>query len=145
MDVGIVYQGYASDVTRTCFFHEGSKELVDLRTKVMSLQRQILDLIKPGVKLKDLAIFAKHAIESMGPYTMVHSLGHGLGLEVHECPRLSVKAEPEDILKPGMVITIEPGVYIEGVGGFREEDTVVVTENVFKNFYKNFEFATVKV
>ncbi len=145
MDVGIVYQGYASDMTRTCFFHEGSKELMDLRSKVISLQQQILDFVKPGITTKDLADFAKKEIESMGPYKMVHSLGHGLGLEVHEFPRLSLKAEEETILKPGMVITIEPGIYIEGVGGFREEDTVVVTEKGFKNFYKNFEFATVKV
>lgn len=144
MDVGIVFQGYASDITRTCFFGESTGELLELRNKVISLQKRIVEKVKPGVMTSDLAAYAKSEIEKMGPYKMVHSLGHGLGLEVHEFPRISTKIPEQEILKPGMVITIEPGVYIEGLGGFREEDTLLITENGFKNFYKNFEFATVK-
>jgi Xaa-Pro aminopeptidase len=144
IDVGVMFQGYASDMTRTCFFKQGSQELAKLREELIALQKRILGKLRPGISTKELALYAKNGIETIGPYKMIHSLGHGVGLAVHEFPRLSTKLCDEDVLKPGMVITIEPGIYIEGLCGFREEDTILITENGYKNFYKNFDFATFK-
>lgn len=144
LDVGVMYQGYASDITRTCFYDGALETLRCLREQVIALQRTLVAKVKPGVSTYLLASIAKEQIESLG-HTMLHSLGHGLGLEVHEFPRLAAKQNQDQILQPGMVITIEPGIYIEGLGGFREEDTLLITETGYKNFYKNFEFATVKI
>lgn len=144
MDVGCFYHGYASDMTRTTFFQQANPKLFEIREFLIKLQKNLCRQVKPGVSTLFLAEEARKAIQSYGNFPILHSLGHGIGLSVHEFPRLSSKKSDEILLKPGMVITIEPGIYIEGVGGFREEDTVLVTEEGHYNFYKNFCFDSVK-
>ena len=138
IDVGVMYQNYASDITRTFFYKKSSQKLLKLREQVIHLQKKIVAMVRPGVSIRDLAMYAKNAIENMGPYQFIHSLGHGLGLEVHEMPKFSLQEKEDQKLQPGMVITIEPGVYIEGLGGFRHEDLLVVTQTGCKNLYENF-------
>ena len=144
MDVGCFYHGYASDMTRTTFFKQANPKLFEIREFLIKLQKNLCSQVKPGVSTLFLAEEGRKAIQSYGNFPTLHSLGHGIGLSVHEFPRLSSKKTDEILLKPGMVITIEPGIYIEGVGGFREEDTVLVTEEGHYNFYKNFCFDSVK-
>lgn len=80
-------------------------------------------------------MFKRYDVESY----FVHSLGHGLGLETHEAPRIKFDGPDKDlILKEGMVITIEPGLYKEGLGGIRHEDLIVITKTGYENFYPNY-------
>ena len=137
LDMGVMLQGYASDMTRTfCFEGEFSPRMqlfYDVTTKA---KQAALDLCRAGVKIADLdlaarAVMAEYDVESFYP----HSLGHGVGLEVHELPR--VRKRSEETLQEGMVITIEPGLYEPGIGGVRLEDTVVVTKTGHINFFES--------
>jgi len=129
LDMGCYYHGYASDQTRT--FQVGnqiSKELLKIFQTVYDAQALGMNLVKPGVKAGDIHravadYIADHDFE--GYFT--HGLGHGYGLEIHEQPYVSQNGEV--ILTPGMTITIEPGIYIPGVGGVRIEDDLLVTED----------------
>ena len=128
LDFGGSFQGYQSDFTRTLFLGKiGSKEI-----KLKSLLKKAQDLamakIRPGVMISEIDQAARHFLdrEGYGKY-FIHSLGHGVGLDVHELPSISSKNRKR--LKPGMVFTLEPGVYIPGWGGLRREDMVVVTKN----------------
>lgn len=127
VDLGAVVDGYASDTTRT--FATGSlgpreHEIYDL---VLRAQRAARDACRPGMTGAELDAVARGLIEEqgMGEY-FKHSLGHGVGLDVHEEPRISSRSS--QVLEPGMVITIEPGIYLPDLGGVRIEDTVLVTE-----------------
>lgn len=128
MDFGAMYQGYCSDITRTICVGKASDRQRFIYGKVLESQKMALDLIKPGASGKAVDQAVRDALDKyeLGKY-FGHGLGHSLGLEIHESPRLSRKSTCEN-LRPGMLVTDEPGVYIPGWGGLRIEDTVLVTE-----------------
>ena len=128
MDFGAMYQGYCSDITRTICVGEATERQRFIYNKVLEAQKMALTLIKPGAAGKAVDQAVREALDKddLGQY-FGHGLGHSLGLEIHESPRLSKKSTCED-LRPGMLVTDEPGVYIPGWGGLRIEDTVLVTE-----------------
>ena len=126
LDFGATWKGYLSDITRTVGFGEVSSELRDIYNTVLDAQMMALDAIKPGKRCSDIDTIARNFIDARYPDAFGHSLGHGVGLYIHENPRLGTG--DETILKPGHVVTVEPGVYIPGLGGCRIEDTVIITE-----------------
>ncbi|MEK6567025.1 MAG: Xaa-Pro peptidase family protein [Bacteroidota bacterium] len=125
LDLGCRYRGYHSDLTRTVSVGAPSDALKRMYRVVRDAQEKALTSARSGMKAKSLdAIARKHiASQGLGKY-FSHSLGHGLGLEVHELPRVSRLSK--DTLKTGNVITVEPGVYVPGLGGVRIEDDVVI-------------------
>jgi Xaa-Pro aminopeptidase len=126
-DFGARYQGYCSDETRTFVVGHLDAKHREVYEVVLQAQLAGLDAVKPGVMGKDVDAAGRKVIDAAGygPY-FGHGIGHGVGLEVHEGPSASKKSET--ILKPGMIVTVEPGVYIPGFGGCRIEDLVLVTE-----------------
>lgn len=127
-DLGVRVDGYASDMTRTVAVHYVTDELREVYDLVLRAQITALDAVRPGVNCAELDGISRTIIADAGHTEHFgHSLGHGVGLRVHEAPTLSWRAT-EDALEPGMVVTIEPGVYLPGWGGVRIEDLVVVTE-----------------
>lgn len=135
IDIGVLYQNYHSDMTRVVFFGDVGPEMQKVYQVVQQAQQAAIALCRPGTLIKDLDHCARHLIDAAGfEGRFTHSLGHGVGLEIHEFPPLSQKSPYADCaLKPGMVITIEPGIYLPGKGGVRLEDTVVITENGHEN------------
>ena len=139
IDAGAKFNNYCSDITRT-FIFEGdshnakSKEKMDMYNTVKEAQQLAIGAIKPGVKGKDIHKIAADHIDGAfgGRYKgkFIHSLGHSVGIEVHDGAGFSPGAEQE--IKPGMVITVEPGIYIEGFGGVRIEDDILVTRKGHK-------------
>lgn len=128
LDFGAYYNGYVSDVTRTIAVGEPSDQLKEIYQVVLDSQLLALEKIKPGMTGKEADAIARDHIASKGyGKAFGHSLGHGMGLEVHEGPGLSSRSDV--VLEPGMVITIEPGIYLPGIGGVRIEDDALVTEN----------------
>ncbi len=124
IDLGAKYGGYCSDVTRTVVLG-GGKEKVEMLTAVIEAQEAAVNAVKPGVSAKEVDRAARSILEERGyGECFTHSLGHGVGLDVHELPHISPVSEAK--LKEGMVFTVEPGVYILRVGGVRVEDMVVV-------------------
>ena len=129
MDFGAISQGYCSDITRTICVGEADDRQRFIYGRVLEAQKLALTLIKPGAAGKAVDQAVREALDKddLGRY-FGHGLGHSLGLEIHESPRLSKKSTCEN-LRPGMLVTDEPGVYIPGWGGLRIEDTVLVTES----------------
>lgn len=128
LDFGAIFQGYVSDCTRTVVLSEASPKHQDIYGIVLAAQQAALQGIKPGMSGKDADALARTIITQAGyGDAFGHSLGHGVGLAVHEGPSLSPREEA--ILAPGHVVTVEPGIYLPGWGGVRIEDLVVVTEN----------------
>ncbi|CAM2986160.1 Xaa-Pro peptidase family protein [Paenibacillus sediminis] len=127
-DIGVYANGYASDITRTFAVGDINDELVAIYNTVLAANEQAIHAVKPNVSFASIDLAARNLIENAGygPYFM-HRLGHGLGMDVHEYP--SVHSKNSDLLKPGMVFTIEPGIYVQGRGGVRIEDDVLVTES----------------
>lgn len=127
VDLGCKCGGYCSDLTRTVFLGKGNRKLKKVYDVVKMAKEKVIDEIKPGVPASALDAIARKIIRKhgYGKY-FIHSTGHGVGIEVHELPRLSPTCKTK--LEPGMVITVEPGVYIPDVGGIRIEDTVLVTD-----------------
>lgn len=128
IDFGAEYKGYFADITRTSFIGRPiNKRQREIYQTVLNAQAEAINLIKPDVKAKDVDAAARKVISKSG-YSRYfgHSTGHGVGLMVHELPSISSKSE--DILKEGMVFTVEPGIYIPGWGGVRIEDMVLVTK-----------------
>lgn len=127
LDFGAYYNGYVSDVTRTLAVGEPSDKLKEIYQVVLDSQLLALEKIKPGMTGKEADAISRDYIASKGyGEAFGHSLGHGIGLEVHEGPGLSSRSDV--VLEPGMVITIEPGIYLPGIGGVRIEDDALVTE-----------------
>jgi len=128
MDLGVVYNGYCSDITRTLAFGEISDRQKEIYETVLKAEEAAVKLTRPGEKAKELDQTARNIIRDagFGEY-FTHRLGHGLGISVHEFPSMTETNEME--LEPGMVFTIEPGIYIPGVAGVRIEDDVLVTED----------------
>jgi Xaa-Pro aminopeptidase len=126
LDQGAILRGYCSDMTRTVFLGRAPRRIRELYQGVLRAQEAAKAIIRPGVRAGDVDEAARSALRRLGlARYFTHSTGHGLGLEVHEMPRLG-KGE-ETVLQDGMVVTVEPGVYLEGVGGIRIEDDVLVT------------------
>ena len=128
MDFGAVYCGYHSDMTRTVCVGRASDEQRALYRTVLDAQELGVSMVKPGASGKEVDAAVRKQIEDAGyGKNFGHGLGHSLGLEIHEEPRLSKSSTCEHLL-PGMIVTVEPGVYLPGKGGLRIEDTVLVTE-----------------
>jgi Xaa-Pro aminopeptidase len=128
IDWGARGQLYHSDLTRVLVTGKLSPELQKVYGVVLSAQRAAIDAIRPGAIMKEVDATARQVIEQGGyGERFGHSLGHGIGLAVHEQPRLA--PDQDRPLKPGMVVTVEPGIYLPGWGGVRIEDDVLVTEN----------------
>lgn len=128
IDFGACYNGYMSDITRTIWMDTPSNQEQKVWDAVYEAQQTCIQAIRPGIAASDLdslqrKVFEKHKLQEY----IAHSLGHGVGLEIHESPSLSISATA--VLLPGMVITIEPGLYLPGICGVRIEDTVLVTEH----------------
>lgn len=128
LDFGCVNNFYCSDITRSFVMGNPSEEMLEIYEIVKEAQQKGLDIVKPGIKAKDVDNACRDYIEKMGygDY-FTHSTGHGLGILVHDS--LAISPRSETVLKEGMVFTVEPGIYIEGLGGIRIEDDVVVTES----------------
>ena len=133
MDFGCKYEGYCSDMTRTIVLGEATPKHVEIYETVLKAQQAALEGIYPGLKGKDVDAIAREIISdaNYGDY-FGHGLGHAVGVEIHENPRFS-PAE-EQVIKEGMVLTVEPGIYLPGFGGVRIEDMVAVTKDGIKNF-----------
>ncbi|MEZ5315274.1 MAG: Xaa-Pro peptidase family protein [Chlamydiales bacterium] len=132
IDIGVVVNHYHSDMTRTIFFGEPQEELKKIHEIINAAQSKAFALCKPGTPIAELDHIARSYITESGyGDQFLHSLGHGVGLEIHEEPYIRKKAVGE--LKEGMVITIEPGIYLVNQGGVRLEDTIVITSNGFEN------------
>lgn len=128
MDYGALFDGYCSDITRTVAVGEISDELTTIYETVLEAQIRGIKGIKPGMTGKQADALTRDYIAEKGfGENFGHSTGHGLGLEVHEEPRLSSKSDIT--LTPGMVVTVEPGIYVQGVGGCRIEDDIVITDS----------------
>ena len=126
-DFGVILTGYCSDMTRTVYVGRPSEEARQIYEAVKSAQQAAVESVRPGISVGEVDEAARKVLqkEGLGRH-FTHSTGHGVGLEIHEAPR--VAAGQEQLLQPGMVITIEPGAYIPGRWGVRIEDMVVVTE-----------------
>jgi Xaa-Pro dipeptidase len=125
VDIGATYKYYHSDMTRTLVAGKPSEKQKNLYQIVKTAQEKAFEALKPNVKAADVDAIARKVIADAGyDEYFVHSLGHGVGLEVHEPPTLS--PESKEVLAVGNVVTIEPGVYLVGYGGVRIEDTVLV-------------------
>jgi Xaa-Pro aminopeptidase len=128
LDFGAYYKGYCSDITRTISVGEPGEELRKIYDVVLQAQLKGMAGIKPGITGIQADALTRDHIKAAGYGEYFgHSTGHGIGLEVHEGPGLSFKSET--VLQPGMVVTVEPGIYISGLGGVRIEDDTVVTES----------------
>jgi Xaa-Pro aminopeptidase len=127
IDLGARLDGYTSDCTRTFVTGELPERLAEAYDVCARAQQAGLDAVRAGVSGRDADAAARDVVEA-SPFAgrFGHGLGHGVGLEVHEAPAL--RPESEDVLEPGNVVTVEPGIYLEGEGGIRIEDLVVVTE-----------------
>ncbi len=128
IDTGIDINGYKSDLTRNFFLGKITPRYAKAFDAVRLAQKESIALIKPGVAVADVDSKARNVLRKFGLAKYFgHSLGHGVGLDIHENPRLSCKSA--SILEPGMIVTVEPAVYIPGQFGIRIEDMVLVTEN----------------
>jgi Xaa-Pro aminopeptidase len=126
IDQGVKYQGFMSDMTRCFFIGKGIPEVQKMYDRLLEVQQASVSMVRAGVLISDLDKATRAMLGKEDKY-FTHSLGHGVGLEVHEDPGVSGRSDV--VLKAGMVITIEPGLYKAGIGGVRIEDTVIVTEH----------------
>lgn len=127
LDFGALYNGYISDITRTIAVGQPSDKLVEMYNVVLESQLLALEKVGPGMTGIEADAVARDYLKSKGyGEAFGHSTGHGIGLEVHEGPGLSFRSE--QVLEPGMTVTIEPGVYLPGIGGVRIEDDILITE-----------------
>lgn len=127
LDFGATWKGYLSDVTRTVAFGAISPALKAVYDTVLEAQRRALEAVAPGRRCCDIDKIARDFIDARYPGAFGHSLGHSVGLYIHEQPRVSFN--DATVLMPGHVVTVEPGVYIPGLGGCRIEDTVILTSD----------------
>jgi Xaa-Pro aminopeptidase len=133
MDFGARLNDYCSDMTRTVVLGKASDQQRAMYAAALAAQSAVISALRPGVRGVEAqhiadTVIAEHGFEGK----LIHSLGHGVGIDVHELPTLAPKVETE--LKVGNVVTVEPGVYLEGVGGVRIEDFGVIGEDGFKVF-----------
>lgn len=128
LDYGALYNGYISDITRTVAVGEPSEKMKEIYQIVLDAQILGVEKIGPGMTGIEADAIARDYIKSKGyGEAFGHSTGHGIGLEVHEGPGLSFKSQT--VLEPGMAVTVEPGIYLPGIGGVRIEDDILITES----------------
>lgn len=128
LDFGALYKGYCSDITRTVAVGEIDDKLKEIYDVVLEAQKRGMEHTKAGMTGIEADALTRDYIKEKGYGEYFgHSTGHGLGMDVHEGPGLSFRSNT--VLKPGMVVTIEPGIYVPDVGGCRIEDDTVITEN----------------
>lgn len=127
-DLGVIYEGYCSDITRTVAYGDITDEQKKIYDTVLLAQTAAVEAVRPGVLAMELDKKAREIIENAGyGEYFPHRLGHGLGISIHEYP--SITATNPLMIQSGMVFTIEPGIYVPNVAGVRIEDDVVVTES----------------
>lgn len=141
IDYGVYYDRYWSDYCRTFFLGEPHPKLKEIYHIVLEAQMTAIHLIRPGVPIKEIDLAARGVIEKAGyGEFFIHRLGHGIGLDIHEYPK--IHKQNEDLLEEGMVFTVEPGIYLPHLGGVRIEDDVVVTKEgvrVLNSYPKDYE------
>jgi Xaa-Pro aminopeptidase len=141
IDWGAKFNGYCSDLTRVVALGKMSAKMQEIYTICLDAQMAAIDAIKPGMKLAEVDAVARDIITKAGYGKQFgHSLGHGIGLDIHEQPVLASRAQ--GVLEPGHIVTVEPGIYLPGIGGVRIEDDVLVTEKgkkVLSDLPKTFE------
>lgn len=136
LDFGCVYNGYCSDMTRTIVIGKPNSRQAEIYGIVRRAQQTALDNIKAGMTGREADAVARDFIAGEGYAKYFgHGLGHGIGLYIHEMPRLSVSSDT--VLESGMVVSVEPGIYIEGFGGVRIEDAVVIEQDGVRNLTKS--------
>lgn len=135
LDFGVRYEGYCSDMTRMLFVGKITKTQKEIYTQVLRSYKMSIKMVKEGVPCADLDIKARKVLGKYQKY-FVHMLGHGVGKRIHEEPKIFCKLE-KPVLKAGMIITIEPGIYIKNKLGIRIEDTILVTKNGFEPLTKS--------
>ncbi len=136
LDFGCVYNGYCSDMTRTIVLGRANDRQKEIYNIVLEAQKTSLKAVKPGITGAELDVIARNIINhnGYGQY-FGHGLGHGVGLEVHELPHINARGNVP--MEPGMVITIEPGIYISNFGGVRIEDLVLATDKGYEVLSKS--------
>ena len=128
MDFGCIYEGYCSDMTRTILIGEPTEKHLQIYQTVLKAQLSALEQIKAGMTGSEVDKIARDIIAEAGyGECFGHGLGHGVGIDIHENPRFS--PSEKSVIEAGMVMTVEPGIYVPGFGGVRIEDMVFVTEN----------------
>ncbi len=137
LDFGGVLDGYCSDLTRTVAVGEANAKAREVYAAVLAAQQAGIEAVRPGIPASAVDAAARQELAQRGfGDAFTHGTGHGLGIDVHELPRVSRarsdSSAPEGLLRPGMVVTIEPGAYLPGWGGVRIEDDVLVTENGYE-------------
>jgi Xaa-Pro aminopeptidase len=137
VDVGAVYEQYCSDATRFFFFGQPDPELERMAQIVRQADRAARAKVRIGSKIGSIDRAARDELAKSGVEALfTHSLGHGIGLEAHECPLIRWDGDDRDVaILPHMAISIEPGLYRPGLGGVRYENTGVVTQKGFESFY----------
>lgn len=126
LDFGALYNGYISDITRTVAVGEPSDQLKEIYAITLAAQQLAVEQIRPGMTGIEADAIARDYIKSKGyGEAFGHSTGHGIGLEVHEGPALSFRSQT--VLEPNMTVTVEPGIYLPGIGGVRIEDDILLT------------------
>ena len=132
IDIGCINDSYCSDMTRTVFYKNVSEKHKEIYNIVLEANRKAIEAVKPGARFCDIDLTARKVIEDAGyGKYFTHRTGHSIGIEVHETG--DVSSTNTDILKPGMVFSVEPGIYLPGEMGVRIEDLVVVTEDGYEN------------
>ena len=132
VDFGVMYDGYCSDMTRTLLFGDISRENMRIFNLVLEAGKRAVEAVRPGVHSSEVEAAHREVFirEGLDDYAL-RGLGHGIGLQIHECPRVQIGKDT--VLKPNMIFTIEPGLYFPGVCGVRTEDDVLVTESGVEN------------
>lgn len=145
IDWGARVEGYCSDLTRTWAIGSMPRKIGEIYRVVLEAQLAGIAAVGPGASCREVDAAARKIIEAAGyGENYGHGLGHGIGLDVHESPSLSPRAAESDTLKAGMIVTVEPGIYLPGVGGVRIEDDVLVTDKghrVLSDWPKDVEHA----
>jgi Xaa-Pro aminopeptidase len=130
MDYGAKYEGYCSDMTRTVVIGKADEEIKKVYNTVLTAQKAALEQIKGGMLCRDADEIARSIIRDAGyGEAFGHSLGHGVGMFIHESPSLSGRAPETSVLEAGHVVTVEPGIYLAGKYGCRIEDMIAINED----------------
>lgn len=145
IDFGINFKHYKSDMTRTFLIGKPNHEMEAIYQVVREAQQKAIDIIEPGIPIYDIDRTAREIIQNngYGEY-FTHRIGHGLGIDIHEIP--SINNKNKELVKKGMVFSVEPGIYLPGLGGVRIEDSVAVVNNgcrVLNHFPKAIEDITI--
>jgi Xaa-Pro aminopeptidase len=142
IDWGAMHKGYCSDLTRTLMIGRVSSRIKQAYKVVLEAQETAIKFLRPGVTTLQADRVARDVIERAGfGKEFGHGLGHGIGREIHELPFMR-KIGGEEELRPGMIVTVEPGIYLPGEGGVRIEDDVLITHSgreVLSNLDRSFE------